>query len=147
MAVSRRKVLKYLGITLDYTIRGQFHITMIDFLDKLLIAFNKVEPKGVGTKTSTAPENLFKFNKYCEKIPQSKTVHFHNLVAKNLYATKKSRPNTCTAVAFLTTRVRAPDLDDWYNMVHMMRYIRGTRTLQLILSTNGSNILNLWVDA
>ena len=60
MAVRRGKVHKYLGMTLDYTVRGQVQITMIDFLDEVLIDFDKAEPKGGGTKTSAAPENLFK---------------------------------------------------------------------------------------
>ena len=32
-------------------------------------------------------------------------------------------------------------------MVHMMRYIKGTRTLLLILSANRSGVLKWWVDA
>jgi hypothetical protein len=40
--------------------------------------------------------------------------------------------------------VRAPDKDDWIKVVHSMKYLRGTRTLSLILSaTNGSGILPL----
>ena len=120
---------------------------MIDFLDDFLLAFDKAEPKGGGTKTSAAPENLFKVDEDYKKLPQSNTVQFHNLVSKTLYATKQSRPDTCTAIAFLTVIVRAPERDDWDKMVHMMRYIRGTRTLQLILSANGSGILKWWVDA
>ena len=46
MTVSRVKVHKYLGMTLDYTVLGQVQITMIDFLDKVLTAFDKAEPKG-----------------------------------------------------------------------------------------------------
>ena len=114
---------------------------MIDFLDEVLTAFDKAEPKGGGTKTSAAPENLFKMDEDCEKLPQSKTVQFHNLVAKTLYTTKRSRLDTCMAVAFLATIVRAPDLDYWAKLFHMMRYIRGTRTLMLILSANTSVIL------
>ena len=68
MTVSRGKVHKYLGMTLDYTVRGQVQITMIYFLDKVLIAFDKADPKGVETKTSAAPENLFKVDEYCKKI-------------------------------------------------------------------------------
>ena len=82
MTVSRGKVHKYLGMTLDYTVRGHVQITMIDFLDEVLIAFDKAEPKGGGTKTSVAPENLFKVDEDCKNLPQSKTVQFHNLVAK-----------------------------------------------------------------
>ena len=52
MAVSRVKVQKYLGMTLDYTVCGKVHITMINFLDEFFIYFDKEEPKGGGTKTS-----------------------------------------------------------------------------------------------
>ena len=91
MTVIRGKFHKYLGMTLVYTVRGQVQITMINFLGKVLIAFDKAEPKGGGTKTSTAPENLFKVDEYFEKLPQNKTVQFHNLVAKTLYDTKRSK--------------------------------------------------------
>ena len=67
---------------MDYTVRGQVQITMIDFLDKFLIALDKAEPKGGGTKPSAAPDNLFKVDEDFEKLPQSKTVHFHNLVER-----------------------------------------------------------------
>jgi len=147
MTVNRGKVHKYLGMTLDYTVRGQVKITMIDYVDEILAAFDKADPKGGGTKTSAAPDSLFKIDEDCEKLPQDKAVEFHNLVAKTLYATKRARPDTCTAIAFLTTRVRAPDKDDWAKLVHLMRYLRGTRTLPLILSANGSGILKWWVDA
>jgi hypothetical protein len=60
MTVSRGKIHKYLGITLDYTVCGQVKITMFDYVDEMLTAFDKVEPKGGGTKTSTAPDSLFK---------------------------------------------------------------------------------------
>ena len=147
MAVRRGKVQKYLDMTLDYTVRGQVQIKIIDLLEKVLIDFEKAELKGGGTKKSEAPENIFKVDEYCKNFLHGKTVQFNNLAEKTLYYTKRSRPDTCTAVAFLTTRVRAPDLDDCDKMVHMMRYIRGTRTLPLILSANGSGILKWWVDA
>jgi Zn-finger protein len=114
MTVSRGKVHKYLGMTLDYTVRGQVKITMINYVDEILTAFDKADPKGGGTKTSAAFENLFRIDEDCEKLQPNKAVEFHNLVAKTLYATKRAtRPDTCTAIAFLTTRVRAPDKDDW----------------------------------
>jgi hypothetical protein len=149
MTVSRGKVHKYLGMTLDYTVRGRVKISiMFDHIIEILTTFDKAEPKGGGTKSSAAPENLFTVNEDCEKLQPNKAVEFHNLVAKTLYATKRaSRPDTCTAIAFLTTRVRARDKDDWTKLVHLMKYIRGTQTMPLILSANGSGILKWWVDA
>jgi hypothetical protein len=147
MTVSRGKIHKYLGMTLDYSVPGQVKITMLDYVDEILAAFDKAEPKGGGTKTSADPDSLFKVDEDCEKLTQAKAVEFHNLVAKTLYATKQARPDTCTTIAFLTMRVREPDKDDWTKLVHLMRYIRGTHMMPLILSANGSGILKWWVDA
>jgi hypothetical protein len=78
---------------------------MFDYVDKIINAFDKAEPKRGGTKSSAAPDDLFKVDKDREKLPREKAIEFHNLVAKTLYATKRARPNTCTAIAFLMTRV------------------------------------------
>ena len=40
MTMSRGKVHKYLGMTLDYTVHGQVKISMFDHVDKILTAFN-----------------------------------------------------------------------------------------------------------
>jgi hypothetical protein len=112
MMVSRGKIHNFLGMTLDYTVRGQVKITMFNYVDEILTAFDKAEPKDVVTKTSAAPDSLFKVDENCEKLKQDKAVEFHNLVAMALYSTKRARPDTCTAIAFLTTIVRALDKDD-----------------------------------
>jgi hypothetical protein len=90
---------------------------------------------------------LFKVNKDHKKLQPEKAVEFHNLVAKTLYATKRARPDTCAAIAFLTTRVQAPNKDDWNKLDHLMKYLRGSRKLPLILGANGTGILKWWVDA
>jgi hypothetical protein len=88
MTVSRGRVHKYLGMTLDYTVRGRVNISMFDYVDEIINAFDKAEPKGGGTKSSAAPDDLFKVDEDREKLPPEKAVEFHNLVAKTLYATK-----------------------------------------------------------
>jgi hypothetical protein len=82
MRVSRVK------ITLDYTVRGQVEITMFDYVDEILTAFDKAEPKGGSTKTSAVPDSIFNIDDSCAKLAHKKDVEFHNLVAKTLYATK-----------------------------------------------------------
>ena len=72
---------------------------------------------------------------------------FHNLVAKTLCTTKWERPDTHTAVAFLTKIVIEPNKDEWGKPFHPMKYIRGTRDLYLILSANGSGGLKWWIGA
>jgi hypothetical protein len=115
---------------------------MFDYVDEIINAFDKAEPKGGGTKSSAAPDDLFKVDEDREKLPPEKALEFYNLVAKTLYATKCARPDTYTAIAFLTKRVRAPDKDkNWNKLTHLMKYLRGTRTLPRILSANGTGIL------
>jgi hypothetical protein len=105
MMVSRGKIHKYLGITLDYTVCGQVKISMFDYDNKIIAAFDKGEPKGGGKKTSAAPGSLFQVDESCEKLKQDKALEFHNIVVNILYSTKRARSDTCTAIAFLTTRV------------------------------------------
>ena len=59
MKVSRGKVHKYLGMTLDYTVPGQCKISMDDYIDEILGDFEKFAPKATGTKSSAAPADLF----------------------------------------------------------------------------------------
>lgn len=146
MKVSRGKIHKYLGMTLDYSIKGQCKITMLDYIEETLKMFEKVAPKDSGTKSSAAPKDLFITNDKCDKLEPNMKETFHSLVAKILFATKRARPDTGTAISFLTTRVREPDKDDWRKLVHLMKYLRGTKDMPLILSANGSGVLKWHVD-
>ena len=49
-------------------------------------------------------------------------------------------------MAFLSTRVKGPDEDDWKKLVRMIRYLRGSIHLPLILSADSVSILKWWVD-
>ena len=100
MSISRGKVHKYLGTTLDYTVQRQVNITMFEFLEEIKTIFDKADPSGKGTKSSAAPVNLFVVNEDSKELTPKKAVQFHNLVAKTLYATKRAKPDTCTSVAF-----------------------------------------------
>jgi hypothetical protein len=107
---------------------------MFDYVEEIINAFDKADPKGGGTKSSAAPDDLFKVDEDRKKLLPEKAIEFHNLVAKTLYATKQARHDTCTAIAFLTTRVQAPDKDDWNKLTHLMKYLKGMCTLPLTLS-------------
>jgi hypothetical protein len=108
MSVSRGMVHTYLGMKLDFTLPGRVKITMLDYVEEIIVAFEKADPEACGTKTSAAPTNLFTVDGDCKKLSAHKATQFQNIVAKTLYATKRARPNTCTPVAFLTTHVRGP---------------------------------------
>ena len=85
---------------------------MLDYIEETLKMFEKVAPKDSGTKSSAAPKDLFITNEKCDKLEPDMKETFHSLVAKILFATKRARPDTGTAISFLTTRVREPDKDN-----------------------------------
>ena len=146
MKVHRGKVLEYLGMTLDYSVDGQVKITMLGYIKECIELFEKMAPNKRGSKSSAAPKNLFVVDDNSKKLSDSKREQFHSLVAKMLFATKHVRPDTGTTMSFLTTRVSEPDVDDWKKLAHLMRYIRGTKELPLILSANSGGMLKWWVD-
>ena len=94
MPVSRSKIHKYLGMTVDYTVSGIARISMLEYIGELLTVFDKMDPSNCGTKSSTAPENLFRVDEDCEKLSPDKAKGLHNMVAKTLYTTKRARPDT-----------------------------------------------------
>jgi hypothetical protein len=99
-------------------------------------------------KTSAAPDDLFVVDEDAEKLSDESQTAFHHLVAKTLYISKRARLDVSTAIAFLTTRVKAPDIHDWRKFSHMMEYLRVERLRPLILSAkDGSGVLMWYVDA
>jgi hypothetical protein len=158
MKVHRGKTHKYLGMSLDFSHVNQCRITMIDYVDEIVAAYDKasselddgftlVFKKGNCSKSSAAPDDLFVVDEDAEKLSEEGQTAFHHLVAKTLYISKRARPDLSTAIAFLTTRVKAPDIHDWRKLSHMMEYLRVERLRPLILSADGSGVLMWYVDA
>ena len=96
---------------------------------------------------TAAPDDLFKVDEDAMKLDPPKAKAFHNITAKMIYVTKRARPDISLAVAFLTTRVKGPDVDDWGKLRHVIVYLRVTRDLPLILGADGSGVLSWYVDA
>jgi len=126
---------------------------MIDYVDEIIAAYDKalgelddgfsaVKKKSNPARTSAAPDDLFVVDKDAEKLREESSIAVHHLDVS-----KRARPEVSRAIAFLTTRVRAPDVDDWRKLSHLMKYLRVDRLRPLIPSANGSGVLMWYVDA
>ena len=51
---------------------------------------------------------------------------FHAFVAKSLFARKRARPDIQPTVAFPCTRAQEPTEEDWFKLVRMMKFLKGT---------------------
>ena len=98
-------------------------------------------------RSSAAPDNLFKVDEDAEKLQPMMVMAFHNIVAKGLYLVKRAGPDVLVAIAFLTTRVRELDVDNWRKLEHLLKYLRYTVDMPLILGIGGKGILNWYVNA
>jgi hypothetical protein len=147
MKVTRGKVHTYLGMQLDFSVKGQCSVSMIPYMKECLEAFDKATPEDSGTKTSAAPSDLFTVCKDSELLSTKRAEEFHSIVAKVLFATKRARPDTGCSISHLTSRVRESNKDDWKKLAHLMKYIRGTIDLPLILKADGTGMLKWYVDA
>ena len=64
-----------------------------------------------------------------------------------LYLCQQKRPDVRTAIAFLTRRTSAPDMDDYKKLTRVMRYLQAHLDLKLTLSEGASGVVQWWVDA
>jgi hypothetical protein len=123
MKVHRGKAHKYLGMSLDFSHKGQCRVTIHDSIDGILHTYNlaiKDHDDGYQifgkchSKMSAAPDNLFMVNEDCKKLSNEAAATFHAIGAKALYlyVTKKARPDISLAIAFLTTGGRSPNTEN-----------------------------------
>jgi hypothetical protein len=145
LTIRRGKVHDYLGMTLDYATPGKVKVLMVDYIQKMI---DDLPADMDGTSVTAAPLHLFEVNGTNPvKLDEEQGVMFHHNVAKLLFLCKRARPDTQTAVAFLCTRVQAPDVDDYKKLARVMKYLRGTVNMPLVLEADNMRILKWWVDA
>ena len=119
---------------------------MIPYIMEMIKDFHEYDPSPDKKENTQAAEFLFKVDDESRLIDDPRAKVFHTFFAKALFATKKSRPDIHTAVAFLTNRVWGPNKDDWKKLLRLMHYLRNTTDMPLTLRADGTNIVKWWVD-
>ena len=142
--VSRGRTHSYLGMTLNFETTGEVKIDMKDYVKSMIEDFPE---KTTVIATTPGAQHLFQVHDNVKLLDEERAVIMHNMVARGLFLCKQARPDIQTVIAFLTTRVSQPDIDDWKKLQHLINYLRGTKELCLILNSDGTNIIKWYVDA
>ena len=143
---TRGKIHDYLGMKLDYTVDGQVTIDMVDYVDSMVNT--SPEEHLTGAKVASPwRQHLFKVQEQSPPLPKSTAEQFHTTTAQGLFLCKHARPDICPAIAYLTTRVKAPNENDWEKLVRIMKFLKQTSKDWLTLKANGSKRLKWHVDA
>ena len=150
IVVHKGDVHDYLGIDMDFSENGVVQLSMMKHLQKVFEDF----PEEIGKSAATpASDHLFVVRDPAENdregkwLSKERAIAFHHSVAQMLFISGRVRRDVQTTVAFLTTRVKKPDEDDWGKLKRMLRYLKGTRHMKLRLSVNDLSTIRWWVDA
>eukprot|EP00956_Cyclotella_meneghiniana_P014156 scaffold21075_cov96-Cyclotella_meneghiniana.AAC.1 len=146
MTINRGKEHRYLGMDFDYSRPGVLKMSMIKYIREVLDDFPELI-----TKTSRTPhtDNLFKVRPEDEAdfLSEDQAQLFHRTVAQLLFLSGRARRDIQTAVAFLTTRVKRPDNDDWGKVKRVLQYLKGTINMPLNLTIDNLQFTKWQVDS
>jgi hypothetical protein len=143
-------------MTLNFTTLKTVKVTMLEYVDEIIESWDKAcselddgykAVSGRKRIATAAPDDLFKVDEDAMKLDQARANGFHNITAKGIYVTKRARPDISLSIAFLTTRVEGPDVDDWHKLCHLVEYLCSTHGLPLTLAADGTGVLSWYVDA
>ncbi len=138
-------------MTIDFATSKIVKVTMLEYVDEIIGSWDKAcnelndgykAVSGRKRIVTAAPNNLFKVDEDAMKLDQARAKAFHNITAKGIYVNKKARPDISLSIAFLTTRVKGLDIDDWCKLCHLVEYLRSMRGLPLILAADGTGVLS-----
>ena len=99
-----------------------------------------------GIKTPTG-DHLFKVNNKANKLNNKMKDVFHTTMTQALFLSMRSRMDIQLPVAFLTTRVRSPDVDDWHKLIRMLSYLKRYKYLSTTLKKESKNVSRWYADA
>ena len=130
---------------IDYSVPGKVMFTMIDYIKSMLSEL----PKDMdGTAPTPAASHLFEVDESATKLDEEVSIMYHHNTARLLFLCKRARPDTQTAVAFLSTRVKSPDNDDYKKLGRTLKHLRGTLYMPLVLEADDISIIKWYaVDA
>ena len=146
LKIKRGKVFDYLGMDIDFeSDPGTLIISMIKYLSQMIEEWPE-ELKG--HKVNPHADHLFtiRSDEDRELLPEEMATQFHRTTAQLLFMCLRARSDVQTAVSFFTTRVRAPDMDNWKKLRYCMLYLKGTLHMKRYLSADDLTNIMWWVD-
>ena len=112
LSMHTEKKHDYLGVDMEFNEDGTLDISMIKYLTNVIDEFPEMIK---GRAATPAHDKLFVIRDKEEARPleEDQALAFHHTVAQLFIMATRARRDIQTAVAFLTTRVKNHDEDDW----------------------------------
>jgi hypothetical protein len=144
LAATTGLIHDYLGITIDYSETKKVKFTMYDYLEDIL---SEMPDDMNGTSPTPANDRLFEVDDDSPPLNEKEADFFHRTTARLLFAAKRARPDLQVAIAYLCTRVKSPNQSDYRKLTRVIKYLRLTIFIPLVLGWDGTGKLMWSVDA
>ena len=132
-------------MTLDFSQKGKVVVKMDDYVKTML---NDAPSSMDGKAATPATAHLFKVNTVDPKpLDQARKDLFVHLVMQGLYLSQRGRPDIRTAISFLCSRLKCPDEDNYKKLTRLIRYLRHTLSICLVLGKDDTGVVRWWIDA
>ena len=136
----------FLGMLLDYGVKGEVKVDMQEYIGKMCTDFEGyLSTTMKKVKTLVAP-HLFHVREGIKKLDKKRAKIFHNMIARGLFVTKRAKGDIHTAISCLTTRVREPNMDDWKKLQRLMQYLNNTKSFVSTLRADSMSMLKWFID-
>jgi len=138
----------YLGMIMEHDRESKtVRISITKYILETIEAFSKEKPEErLKMVTTPATNYLFRTRQDVEKLSQRRAGIYHSTVAKLLFVAKRARPDILLAVSFMTTRVKNPDVDDWWKLIRVLSYLKGSLDITLTLVCDKIDKLTWFID-
>ena len=90
MTITRGKIHKYLGMTIDYSSLVKVKFSFVNYIGNML---ENISEDMKGGSSTPAGNNLLETAEYVIKLSKSDADIFHHLVAQLLYLSKQAQPD------------------------------------------------------
>ena len=144
LEIQKGKALEFLGLTLDYRVRGVCKVGAETYIKKVITSFDR-EIKGKA-KTSAA-DGLFHVREDAVPLPEGKRKNFHSVFALLLWIGAMARPDILVPISFLGKRTTKADEDDAVKLGRVLSYLRETLNLRLTLGADNLQVIKWWADS
>ncbi len=135
---------EYLGMNFEFKTSGDLQVSMVRYLKDVIMGFPELI---VGKAAMPAGDRLFNIQdkKDARPLEEERANAFHHTKAQLLFMATRACWDIQTAVAFLTTRVKAPNEDYWGKLKRVLPYLKGTKYLKLTISVEDLGILKWYM--
>ncbi|KAF2883940.1 hypothetical protein ILUMI_22232 [Ignelater luminosus] len=117
-------VEKYVGINVEEDSDGVYWINQTSYIDNILKKFSLEN-----SRTARIPLDPGYYKRNSNLLPNNRL--YRQAIGSLLYIAVNTRPDIAASVSILSRRVSNPRAHDWTEVKRILRYLKGTKHLQL----------------